>query len=40
MTLGAVARSMEVEGVPTKFGGKWKPQTVLAILRRHEKLAA
>ena len=40
MTLGAVALSMEVEGVPTKFGGKWKPQTVLAILRRHEKLAA
>ena len=40
MTLGALARSMEVEGVPTKFGGKWTAKTVLAILRRHEKMVA
>lgn len=40
MTLWAVARSMEADGVPTKMGGKWSPKTVLAILRRHEKLAA
>ena len=40
MTLWAVARSMEAEGVPTKFGGKWSPKTVLAIIRRHEKMAA
>jgi DNA invertase Pin-like site-specific DNA recombinase len=40
MTLWAVARSMEAEGIPTKMGGKWSPNTVLAILRRHEKMAA
>ncbi len=40
MTLGAVARSMEADGVPTKLGGKWTPKTVLAIVRRQEKLAA
>jgi DNA invertase Pin-like site-specific DNA recombinase len=40
MTLGAIARSMVAEGVPTKQGGKWAPNTVLAILRRSEKLAA
>ena len=40
MTLWAVARSMEADGVPTKMGGKWSPKTVLAIIRRHEKMAA
>jgi hypothetical protein len=40
MTLGAVARSMEAEGVATKLGGKWTPKTVLAIVRRQQKLAA
>jgi DNA invertase Pin-like site-specific DNA recombinase len=40
MTLWAVARSMEAEGIPTKMGGKWSPNTVLAILRRQEKMAA
>ncbi len=40
MTFWAVARSMEAEGIPTKMGGKWSPNTVLAILRRHEKMAA
>ena len=40
MTLWAVARSMAADGVPTKMGGKWTPKTVLAIIRRHEKLAA
>ena len=40
MTLGAVARSMVVDGVATKQGGQWTPKTVLAILRRQEKLAA
>lgn len=40
MTLWAVARSMEADGVPTKMGGKWSPKTVLAILRRHERMAA
>ena len=40
MTLGAVARSMVADGVATKQGGQWTPKTVLAILRRQEKLAA
>jgi DNA invertase Pin-like site-specific DNA recombinase len=40
MTLWAVARSMEADGVPTKMGGRWSAKTVLAILRRHEKMAA
>jgi DNA invertase Pin-like site-specific DNA recombinase len=40
MTLGAIARSMVAEGVATKQGGQWSPKTVLAILRRQEKLAA
>jgi DNA invertase Pin-like site-specific DNA recombinase len=40
MTLGAIARSMVAEGVATKQGGQWTPKTVLAILRRQEKLAA
>ena len=40
MTLGAIARSMDAEGVATKLGGKWTPKTVLAIVRRQEKLAA
>lgn len=40
MTLGAIARTMENDGVATKMGGKWSPKTVLAILRRQEKLAA
>lgn len=39
MTLGAIARRMEAEEVPTKMGGKWSPKTVLAIVRRQEKLA-
>jgi len=40
MTLGAIARSMKAEGVPTKLGGQWTAKTVLAILRRQQKLAA
>lgn len=40
MTLGAIARSMVADGVATKQGGQWTPKTVLAILRRQEKLAA
>ena len=40
MTLGAIARRMVADGVPTKQGGQWTPKTVLAILRRQEKLAA
>lgn len=40
MTLGGIARSMEAAGVATKQGGKWTPKTILAILRRQEKLAA
>lgn len=40
MTLWSIARSMEADGVATKQGGKWTPKTVLAILRRQEKLAA
>ena len=40
MTLGAIARSMVAEKVATKQGGQWAPNTVLAILRRHEKMAA
>jgi site-specific DNA recombinase len=40
MTLGAIARSMVDENVPTKLGGQWAPKTVLSILRRQEKLAA
>ena len=40
MTLGAIARSMVAEKVSTKQGGQWAPNTVLAIIRRHEKLAA
>lgn len=40
MTLWAIARSMEADGIPTKMGGKWTPKTVLAILNRQEKLAA
>jgi site-specific DNA recombinase len=40
MTLGAVARSMVADGVPTKQGGQWTAKTVLAILNRQQKLAA
>jgi site-specific DNA recombinase len=40
MTLGAIARSMVAEKVATKQGGQWAPNTVLAIIRRHEKMAA
>ncbi|MSU49023.1 MAG: recombinase family protein [Opitutus sp.] len=40
MTLGAIARSMVADGAATKQGGQWTPKTVLAILRRQEKLAA
>lgn len=40
MTLGAIARSMVADNVPTKQGGRWAPNTVLAIIRRHEKMAA
>jgi DNA invertase Pin-like site-specific DNA recombinase len=40
MTLWAIARGLADSGVATKMGGKWTPKTVLAILRRQEKLAA
>ena len=40
LTLGAIARSMVAEKVSTKLGGQWAPNTVLAIIRRHEKMAA
>jgi len=40
MTLGAIARSLVAEKVSTKLGGQWAPNTILAILRRHEKMAA
>ena len=40
MTLGAIARSMVAEKVATKQGGQWAANTVLAIIRRQEKMAA
>jgi site-specific DNA recombinase len=40
MTLGAIARSLVAEKVSTKLGGQWAPNTVLAIIRRYEKMAA
>jgi site-specific DNA recombinase len=40
MTLSAIAHSLADDKVATKQGGQWKPNTVLAIIRRHEKMAA
>jgi site-specific DNA recombinase len=40
MTLSAIAHSLADDKVATKQGGQWAPNTVLAILRRHEKMAA
>ena len=40
MTLSAIAHGLADDKVATKQGGQWKPNTVLAILRRHEKMAA
>lgn len=40
MTLAAIAKSMETEGVRTREGGRWYPATVAAILNRQQKLAA
>jgi site-specific DNA recombinase len=40
MTLSAIAHSLADDKVATKLGGQWKPNTVLAIIRRHEKMAA
>ena len=40
MTLSAIAHGLADDKVATKQGGQWKPNTVLAIIRRHEKMAA
>jgi len=40
MTLAAIAKSMESEGVKTREGGRWYPATVAAILQRQQLLAA
>jgi hypothetical protein len=40
MTLSAIAHSLADDKVATKQGGQWAPNTVLAIIRRHEKMAA
>ena len=40
MTLSAIAHGLADDKGATKQGGQWKPNTVLAILRRHEKMAA
>jgi DNA invertase Pin-like site-specific DNA recombinase len=40
MTLAAIAKSMETEGVKTREGGRWYPATIAAIIQRQQKLAA
>ncbi len=40
MTLAAICQTMETEGVRTRFGGKWFPKTIAAIIQRQHKLAA
>jgi DNA invertase Pin-like site-specific DNA recombinase len=40
MTLAAIAKSLEAEGVKTREGGRWFPATVAYILQRQQKLAA
>ncbi|PIE24046.1 MAG: hypothetical protein CSA62_04365 [Planctomycetota bacterium] len=36
-SLRAIAETLNEELVPTRHGGKWKPGTVAAILKRHGK---
>jgi DNA invertase Pin-like site-specific DNA recombinase len=40
MTLAAIAKSMESEGVRTREGGRWYPATVASIIERQQKFAA
>jgi len=40
MTLAAIADKLDAQGVKSRTGAPWSPATVLAILRRQEKLAA
>lgn len=40
MTLAAIAKSMESEGIRTREGGRWYPATVASIIERQQKFAA